>query len=444
MLFFLLSAVAVAHSGPNTGSGSNGGTFGAYFANWAQYHAAPYKYTADKVRPIASKIDDILYSFIYFCPPAGTSPMPYWAKAPYGHCDDSTEYQLLSVEPKDTSFIPALKGMGPKLLLSIGGWNFPSAYFSKMVASSDARSKFIASAKQWLSKYNADGIDIDWEYPCSEKRTDSVKITCELFRTVEDAGGSCPEDTDNLPIFLKELRAGLPGKTITIASQASIVHADQMNLKKSTEYIDWWNVMSYDYTVSDIAGDAGSHFNANAPLYTPTGSGVTEMSINYTITHYLGAGVPANKIRAGIPYYGHTWYNPDAGDSWKTWGATAKVQGKCCGPFKSTYGALFGKGCQQCGTMMYSETQAAKPSDKYFDPVTKSDIAYFSSAGSDSHTEKGTWLSYNDVQSVEAITQYAMDKGLAGVFIFDTSMDSIEGGQFTYKLSKAIAAKLGK
>jgi len=443
MLFFLLSAVAIAHSGPNTGSG-NGGTFGAYFANWAQYHAGTYKYTADKVQPIASKIDDILYSFIYFCPPAGTSPMPYWAKAPYGHCDDSTEYQLLSVEPKDTSFIPALKRMGPKILLSVGGWNFPSAYFSKMVASSEARSKFIASCKQWLSKYNADGIDIDWEYPCSEKRTDSVKITCELFRTVEDAGGKCPDDTNNLPIFLKEMRAGLSGKTITIASQASIVHADQMNLKESTGYIDWWNVMSYDYTVSDIAGDAGSHFNANAPLYTPTGSGVTAMSINYTVTHYLGAGVPANKIRIGIPYYGHTWYNPDASSTWKTWGATAKVQGKCCGPFKSTYGALFGKGCQQCGTMMFSETEAAKPDNKYFDPVTQSDIAWFSSAGADSHTEKGTWVSYNGIKSVEAITQYAIDKGLAGVFIFDTSMDSQENGQFTYKLSKAIAAKLGK
>jgi len=232
---------------------------------------------------------------------------------------------------------------------------------------------------------------------------------------------------------------------ITIASQASIVHADQMALKESTQYVDWWNVMTYDYTVSDIAGDAGSHFNPNCPLYNPTGSGTTAMSLNYSISHYLSAGVPPSKIRAGIPYYGHTWYAPSkSGDDWKTWGGVAQVQGECCGPFKSTYGAKFGKGCQQCGTMMYSELEAAQPQDKYYDPVTKSDIAYFSSAGADSHTEKGTWLSYNDVQSVEAITQYALDQNLAGVFIFDTSMDSMSGGQFTYKLSKAIAAKLGK
>jgi len=439
MLVYFLACLLFGNADP-----VNKMTFGAYFANWAQYHAGQYKYTADKLSDIADKVDDVLYSFIYFCPPAGTSPMPYWAKAPYGHCDDSTEYQLLSVEPKDNTFIPKIASMHPKLILSIGGWNFPSAYFSKMVSSSASRQKFISSAKSWLSQHNADGIDIDWEYPCSEPRDDPVKITCELFRTVHDDGGNCPDDTNNLPTFLEELKAGIGSdKLVTIASQASIKHADEMNLLESTKHIDYWNVMTYDYTVSDIKGDAGSHFNANCPLYTPTGSGVTQMSVNYSISHYLEVGVPANKIRVGIPFYGHTWFAPSkSGDEWKTWGGVAQLQSKCCGPFKDTYGALYGKGCQQCGTMMYSEMQAAKPTDKYFDPVTHSDIAYFSSAGADSHTEKGTWLSYNDVQSVTDIVNYAKKMNLAGVFIFDTSMDSMENGKFSYKLMNTIAGLL--
>lgn len=446
MLFFLVVvSAACAHSGPtsNSGTNSDGLTFGAYFANWAQYHAGSYKYTADKLRPIAPKIDDVLYSFIYFCPPAGTNPLPYWAKAPYGHCDDSTEFQLLSVEPKDASFIPTIQRMHPKLILSVGGWNFPSAYFSAMVSSSASRTKFISSVSSWLSKYDADGIDLDWEYPCSSQRTDAVKITCSLFRTVVDTGGNCPADTNNLPIFLKELRAALGAdKIISIASQASIVHADQMNLVESSKYIDWWNVMSYDYTVSDVEQATG--FNANCPLYTPSGSGTTAMSINYTISHYLEVGVPAKKIRVGIPFYGHTWYNSDAGDNWKTWGADVEIQGQCCGEFKNTYGGKYGKGCQQCGTMMFSETEAAKPQLTYFDDETKSNIAYFTARGADGYTEKGIWITYNGVESVKAITQYAIDKGLAGVFVFDTSMDSQQWGTFTYKLSKAIAETLGK
>merc|ERR1719464_588075 len=145
LLFVAFSALPSVHAA----------TFGAYFANWAQYHAGQYKYTADKVQPVAGLLDDILYSFIYFCPPAGTSPMPYWAKAPYGNCGDDNEYQFLSVEAKDNSFIPTIAGMKPKLLLSIGGWNFPSAYWSKMISSSTSRAKFISSAKNWINKYNA-------------------------------------------------------------------------------------------------------------------------------------------------------------------------------------------------------------------------------------------------------------------------------------------------
>lgn len=95
-------------------------------------------------------------------------PPPYWAQPPYGSCTDAEEYTLLSVEAKDSEFIPALvqyKGANPKLkvVLSVGGWNFPSSYFSKMVATSDSRSKFIASVKQWAQKYSLDGVDIDWE-----------------------------------------------------------------------------------------------------------------------------------------------------------------------------------------------------------------------------------------------------------------------------------------
>lgn len=37
-----------------------------------------------------------------------------------------------------------------------------------------------------------DGVNFDWEYPCSEKRTDHVKITCSDIKSVTDNGGACP------------------------------------------------------------------------------------------------------------------------------------------------------------------------------------------------------------------------------------------------------------
>ena len=60
--------------------------------------------------------------------------------------------------------------------------------------------------------------------------------------------------------------------------------------------------MSYDYSVSDVAGSSTT--SPNAPLYNPTfGTGAAQMSINQTVTHYIASGVPANKMMIGLPLY---------------------------------------------------------------------------------------------------------------------------------------------
>ena len=131
--------------------------------------------------------------------------MPYWAIKPYGSCTDATEYQLMSVDPADATDIPAIVAMGPKVVLSVGGWNFPrlvvflcyfvllmgntvrqhmqyapayicSSYFSKMVSSAESRGKFVNSVKSWMSKYSVHGVDLDWEFPCSPARQNPVGI----------------------------------------------------------------------------------------------------------------------------------------------------------------------------------------------------------------------------------------------------------------------------
>ena len=39
---------------------------GGYFVNWAQYRASPYTYKPDKLQPIASKVDHLMYAFAKF------------------------------------------------------------------------------------------------------------------------------------------------------------------------------------------------------------------------------------------------------------------------------------------------------------------------------------------------------------------------------------------
>jgi len=51
-----------------------------------------------------------------------------------------------------------------KILISIGGWTW-SKNFSDAVLTDTSTRNFALSAVDIVSKYDLDGIDIDWEYP---------------------------------------------------------------------------------------------------------------------------------------------------------------------------------------------------------------------------------------------------------------------------------------
>lgn len=403
-------------------------TVSTYFPDYAHYRPSPYTFEAADLAPIVSRLGDITLFTYYFCPPPGTSPMPYWAVAPYGACTDANAFTLMSVEPADPSFLATLVGFKAqrpslKILIAVGGWNFPSAYFSALAASPAGRAAFVASAAALLAATGADGLSLDWEAPCSVPRTADVEISCTEFHEVADAGGRCPEDTVNVALLVDELRAGLPaGAVISLATQASRQLELEMNVTALAEVADWLDVMTYDYSVSDVP--APGPLAPNAPLFTPRNPAVTQMSINYTVANYIAAGVPRSKIRVGIPSYGHAWFSPGLTD-WAAFGGPSATQGLCCGPFTATGGAQPGLGAQLCGSMMYSELLAAAPTLTHYDNATASDIAYFAAPGADGgHTAAGTWVSYNSVASVKAITAWAAGMGLRGVFVFDASMDT--------------------
>jgi chitinase len=308
-----------------------------------------------------------------------------------------------------------------------------------MVSSEENRGAFIASCQSFMDTYGFDGIDIDWEYPGSAAREDPVKMDCDIFKTITDSGGDKENDGPGLLALVQEMRSTLGESAfISIAAQANLDSA-MYPISDITPSIDMWNLMTYDYTVSDI--EDSSVTAPNSPLYSAsTVQGISALSINSTVTGYLAAGVPPEKLSVGVAYYGHTWYTPDAtGDDWKQFGQQAEIQGECCGPFAKTYGTKAGQGCGLCGSMMYSETVAAG-FEVYFDEETQSNIGFLSEMSGDGYTEGGTWVSFNDKQSLSAIANYVLDMKLGGLFIFDFSMDTVDyaSGEPTFELTNLL------
>lgn len=204
---------------------------------------------------------------------------------------------FLSHEKTDTiNFrnLVQLKKRNPalKVLISIGGWTW-SGNFSDAVLTDTAREAFSASALAIIKKFDLDGIDIDWEYPGMAGNTGNI------YR---------PEDKVNYTLMFKALRHDLDilekqaGKKLllTTAVGAFKRFLDHTEMDKAQQYLDYINLMTYDY-FQDGSGIAVHHTNLYASKQYQT-----ENYADKAVSDFIAAGVPASKLVLGVAFYGRS------------------------------------------------------------------------------------------------------------------------------------------
>ncbi len=143
-----------------------------------------------------------------------------------------------------------------------------------------------------MKKYDLDGIDIDWEYPAMEGAEGNV------FR---------PEDKQNYTLMFAAIKTELDALTqetgkkylLTTAVGGSQEFIDNTEMAKVQEYLDYVNVMTYDYQSKEIAVH---HTNLDASDKYENSS-----SAGKSIQAYIAAGVPADKLVMGIAFYGRIY-----------------------------------------------------------------------------------------------------------------------------------------
>jgi chitinase len=188
----------------------------------------------------------------------------------------------------------ALKKTNPqlKVIVSIGGWMADG--FSDAALTDASRALFADSAVELLREFSADGIDIDWEYP-------GQGVAGIKYRA---------EDRQNFTRLLKALRDKLDvasaaqGRTgggrytLTIAS-ADREYFDHTEMDKLHMYLDWINVMSYDF-FNSLTPTTGHH----AGLYEAPPALPTDRYADASVKQHLAAGIPPEKIVLGVAFYG--------------------------------------------------------------------------------------------------------------------------------------------
>ncbi|MCD9088506.1 glycoside hydrolase family 18 protein [Stenotrophomonas sp. SY1] len=205
---------------------------------------------------------------------------------------DGSVYLPDNVDPARLHALVGKRADNPSLqiVLSIGGWG--AGNFSEAAASDAARTRFIDSSVALMHQFKLDGLDIDWEYP-----------------TLGDADIShSPDDRQNFTVLLEQLRARLDAEgqgkrhyLLTIAAAEGRAAAG-LELPRIAKSLDWINLMTYDFYGS-LTKTTGHHAGLSAsPLATVEGR-TTEGAVKY----FLDAGVPAEKINVGVPFYGRTF-----------------------------------------------------------------------------------------------------------------------------------------
>ncbi|WP_369233238.1 glycosyl hydrolase family 18 protein [Streptomyces sp. R21] len=265
-----------------------------------------------------------------------------------------------------------------KVIWSFGGWTW-SGGFGEAAANPAAFAQScydLVEDPRWADVF--DGIDIDWEYPNA-------------------CGLSC--DTSGAAAY-KNLMGALRAKFGTSNLVTSAVTADGSSGGKidaadyagAAQYVDWYNVMTYDFFGAwDAQGPTAPH----SPLTSYSGIPKAGFTTADAIAKYKAKGVPAKKLLIGIGFYGRGW----TGVTQDAPGGTAT------GPAAGTY---------EQGIEDYKVLKTSCPATG-----TIAGTAY-AHCGSN-------WWSYDTPATIGTKMSWAKSQGLGGAFFWEFSGDTSNG-----------------
>jgi chitinase len=267
-----------------------------------------------------------------------------------------------------------------QILISIGGWAW-SENFSDAVLTDTARAAFARSAVDIMHRYQLDGIDIDWEYPAIPGEAGNV------YR---------PEDKQNFTLMFRDVRhqldslEKLTGRKylLTTAVGGFSKFIQNTDMASAAKYLDYVNLMTYDYSGS---GTAGHHTNLFA-----SGNNPAENAGDRAVREYIAAGVPASKLVMGIAFYGRSWILAGNTDPIMS---NAVLSNARSGGYTYLKDSLVDKN----GFKRYWDNKANAP--YLFNSTTKQ------------------FISYDDETSVKAKCDYVMKNNMGGVMFWEYSSD---------------------
>ncbi|HEX2977633.1 MAG TPA: glycosyl hydrolase family 18 protein [Candidatus Babeliales bacterium] len=345
-----------------------------YYANWSIYRTPAFK--PQNIN--ASLITHLNYAFLKHDIAGNVALFDPWADVEY-----RDNWNLEKPYWGNFRQIYDLKQKYPhlKTLISVGGWTL-SDNFSKMAANPQARANFVSQCIAMCDQYSFDGVDIDWEYP----------------NFAEHSGRQ--EDTQNFTQLLKELyqaaKAHSPQLLVTIAAPAGPNHYQDIEVNKIHNYLDWINVMCYDF-----AGSWDTKTGHHAPLYQPL-QGEPKFNASDAVQYYVSQGVPSEKVVLGIPLYGRSYAN-----------VNSTTDGLYC-----TFNGVGSGTTEEAGYRFFSDIKKnlLNTYTRFWEDQAKAPYLF--------NTSNKEFITYEDEQSIALKANYIKQNNLGGAMIWELGLDT--------------------
>lgn len=279
-----------------------------------------------------------------------------------------------------------------QIMMSIGGWDF-SDNFSQVASTDESRRRFVSSCIAFMRRYEFEGIDVDWRHPVNGGR----------IRGQAD-------DFENYPLLMEEFRVQLDEAAardetryeLSMTAPPIPLLYENYDLGELSLHVDFMNVMTYAYEGSwseTTAHFAGLYDSPRDPREEELS---VEQSVNGTVEAYLDAGVPAEQIVLGIPFYGQSWADVRPNDFFGLYTATSGIP----------------TGTRDGGVLFYSDIISIQNSPDYvifFDPNARAPFMY--------NERINVAISFENEQSIQAKGQYVLQRRLGGMFAWELSFD---------------------
>ncbi len=349
-----------------------------YYTNWAIYRNPSFKPQDINV----NLVTHINYAFAQVDTSGNILLFDSWADIDY-RSDWNTE------KPYWGNFrqLYDLKQAHPQLktLISIGGWTL-SDTFSAMAASPTARANFAQKCVEFCKKYNFDGVDLDWEYPGFAEHNGR------------------PEDKHNFTLLLQTVSAALkaqnPPLLLTIAAPAGPNHYNNMEVDLIHPYLDWINLMCYDFH-GPWGGEEDAVTNHLSALM-PSQVGNNQFNVAATVNFYLSKGVPSQKLVLGIPLYGRSYANANS--------TPTGLFSTYSGPGRGT--------TEEAGFVFFSDIKKNLLSTYQYYWDSQASAAYLY------HPTSKEFISFDSEEALALKGQYIKSLNLGGAMIWELGTDT--------------------